>query len=238
MALKQIAFLIALSVVAGLGTTGRAEAEEMRVPTIVVDGTGSVDAAPDMATGTLGVQARAEAADAALTATSEAAARVLETLSGLGIAARDIQTRAITLNPVYAQRSRDDGEPPEIMGYEASNEVSVRVRALEELGEVLDSVAGAGANNLQGLRFGLSAPEPLRDAARAAAVTEALRQARIYAEAAGLGLGKLLSIEARGRSGGPVMMESASFARAAVPISTGDVSVTDSVTVEIELVAQ
>ena len=83
--MKQIAFLIAASVIAGFGMIGQATAQDARVPTISVDGSGSVDAAPDMATVTLGVRAEAEEAQAALTATSGAAEKVLEALSGLGI---------------------------------------------------------------------------------------------------------------------------------------------------------
>ena len=127
--MKQIAFLIAASVIAGFGMIGQATAQDARVPTISVDGSGSVDAAPDMATVTLGVRAEAEEAQAALTATSGAAEKVLEALSGLGIESRDIQTQSITLNPVWSNRQSSDDAPPRITGYEASNEAEPSVRS-------------------------------------------------------------------------------------------------------------
>ncbi|WP_158966632.1 SIMPL domain-containing protein [Chachezhania sediminis] len=235
--MKQIAILLVTAIFVQTGVVRQALAEETRTPSITIQAQGVVDAEPDMATIVLGVSTRASEAQAAFEATTESASKILDALSGLGIADKDVQTRAITLTPI--QKGDYDGDtPPEIVAYEASNQVTVRVLNLDELGKVLDSVAGAGANTLQGLQFGLAEPGPLRDQARAAAVKDAIRQAGMYAEAAGLKLGRILSIETRGGYGAPMMMEAASFSSAKRSVAKGEVSVTDEIGVEFELVAQ
>lgn len=188
-------------------------------PRISVTGEGRAAAVPDMATVTLGVSAQNEQAGVAMEEANRVAAAILERLDALGIAARDRQTSDIGLQPVWNDYGQGRGR--EVVAYEASNRLSVRVRDLDQLGEVLGAVTEDGANRLSGLNFGLQEPDPVMDAARRDAVADAMSRARVLAEAAGVTLGPVLSISESGGGYAPApMME---MARAsAVPVAAGE----------------
>lgn len=212
------------------------EAGDPPVARLSVSGEGEARAVPDMATVTLGVMAEAESAEAALDQTSEVAARILERLAGFEIEERDVQTSNLSLNPVYSDRRNSDG-PPEIRGFRASNTLSVRVRDLDRLGEVLGAVTGDGANQLSGLSFGVADPEPLLEAARREAVADARARAELYAEAAGVTLGRVLSLSEQGGGyPGPVpMAELRMAADGAVPVARGETGISAQVSMVFEI---
>lgn len=200
-----------------------APAEQTRQ--ITVTGTGQVDLAPDMATVRIGVTQQDEAAAEALQQTSDALATMLERLAELGVAERDVQTSGLTLNPVWRDRPDRQGQP-EQWGFEASNMVTLRLRDLEQLGTVLDALVSDGANRLDGVSFGLQEPEAAQDEARRLAVAEARRKAELYAEAAGVTLGQVVSIsEAGANRPRPQMMEMASMRADSVPVAAGEVAI-------------
>ncbi|SFP50537.1 SIMPL domain-containing protein [Tranquillimonas alkanivorans] len=201
---------------------------------LTVTGQGSVTHAPDMATINLGVAAEAPSAAEAVEETSVATSRVLSRLVEAGVAASDIQTDQLLLHPVYADRAVDGpARTPEIERFRAVNRLSVRVLDLQSLGGVLDAVVTDGANVFDGLRFGLQEPQPAEDAARVAAVEDAMRKARIIAGAAEQELGTIVSITENGGGGqpGPVMMEMAR----SVPVAEGEIDVSAQVTVVFAL---
>lgn len=192
---------------------------------IAVQGEGRVSAVPDMAVVQIGVSRDARTAGAAMQAASEAMTSVLASISAAGIAPEDVQTTRIGLDPMW-QHSQD-GAPPRVTGYVASNDLSVRVRDLGLLGTILDSVIAEGANTMNGLSFSVAAPEALEAEARAEAVSDARGKAETLAGAAGVALGEVISISENAGGGGPVpMFEAAMSDRAAVPIATGQVDVT------------
>ncbi|MFZ5965088.1 SIMPL domain-containing protein [Thalassococcus sp. BH17M4-6] len=199
-------------------------------PQIAVTGQGSASAVPDMATITLGVTAQAADAADAMAQTSEITDTILARLESFDIAARDIQTSDLSLNPLWSNRSSPSPDGPQIDGFEASNRVTVRVRALDRLGEVLGAVLEDGANRLGGLEFGLQYPEPLIDQARKAAVADAMARAKTYAEAAGLKRGAVLSMSEGGSvTPRPEMAMSMRDAAVSVPTAQGETSMTASV---------
>lgn len=200
--------------------------------TLSVSGQGDHQAAPDMALIRVGVVTQAKTAKAALASNSAKMREATQTLKAAGIASRDLQTSNLSLQPLWSSRSSNSGSPPVITGFSARNTLSVRVRDLEKLGRVLDATIGAGANEFNGLSFLLSDPVPAADAARAAAVADALRKARVLADAAGVTLGPILSISESGGRPRPVAMEMARASLAdAVPIEAGEVSVGASVSI-------
>ncbi len=228
--LKIFAFVFAV--------LGSPLAAEDKVSTITVHGRGEVAAAPDMATITLGAEAQAKTADAALTATSKATAEVLDILRGAGVAETDMQTSDLSLNPVWDNRRYEDNRPPRVVGYNASNTLRVRVRELGQLGTILDAVVKGGATTFRGLSFGLQEPEPLADLARLDAVDDARRKANLYAQAAGVSLGPVISIVEGGGVAAPVNMRVAEMAMAAVPVAEGEVSTMAQVTIVYALVTE
>ncbi|MCB2115079.1 MAG: SIMPL domain-containing protein [Rhodobacteraceae bacterium] len=203
--------------------------------TISVSGEGRVEVVPDLATVSLGVTTDADTASAAMTANSGAVAQVLDRLKAAGIEPRDVQTSGLSLGPRY-DYGRGDGTPPKLLGYTVSDMVTVRVRDLAKLGGVLDGVVADGANTLNGLGFGLAEDAEARDEARRRAVADARHRAELYAGAAGVKLGRLISISEAGMSYPPMPMAEASFAKAAdVPIATGEVSIGASVSLVYEI---
>lgn len=199
---------------------------------ITVTAEGRVDAVPDMATVSLGVVTRDDTAAGALSANSDAVARVLDTLTAAGIAARDLQTTGLSVNPDWDHSSGGEGR---IRGYIAMNQVTARVRDMAALGPVLDAAVKDGANTLNGLSFALSDPAPLLQKARAAAVAEARARAEVLAQAAGVTLGRVLSITEGGGGGEAPYPAFRAEAMAAPPVAQGEVSTVVSVTVIWEI---
>ncbi len=196
---------------------------------IVVTATGTVEAAPDMATVTLGVSRDARTASQAMAEVSEATSAVLTRITESGIESRDVQTSSLNLNPVW---DRGNERPPQVRGYVASTTLSVRVRDLDDLGSLLDQLIGDGANTLNGLTFGIADTDPLEEAARADAVRQARAKAETLASAARLDLGPVQTISEGGGAGGPApIMRGAMLESAAVPVAAGELSVRVSVTV-------
>lgn len=194
-------------------------------PTITVTGEGQVEAAPDMATIRLGVTSEGRAAREAIDANSRAMAAVLERIGAAGIEERDVQTQGFSVNPRWENRAN---EAPRILGFVARNQVMVRLRDLNALGPLLDEVTRDGANTFDGLSFGLQDPVPAQDAARRAAVVDAKRKAELYAEAAGVTLGPLVSLDEGGAAPRPVPMARAEMALAmdSVPVASGELGIT------------
>ena len=192
----------------------------------------SIAAAPDMAVVTIGVESQARTAAAALSSNSADMAAVIGLLRQSGLEDRDIQTSGLSISPVYARSSSSQ----QITGYVARNQVRARVRDLDRLGQLLDAAIGQGANQLFGLSFGLQEPGPWADRALAAAVTRAQEKALLMAEAAGVTLGRLLSV---GESGGavPVMPAARGMAVAmeAVPVAEGELQISAGATVVYEI---
>ena len=192
-----------------------------------VSGEGRVAAAPDMATVSLAVSRETETASEALRATSEAMAEVLAALREAGLEERDVQTTDVSLSPVYERDSsiRPERERPTIVGYAARNGISVRVRDLDLLGEVLDRTVDLGVNEGGGLVFGNSEVDALQSEARALAVGDAVARAEAMAAAAGVELGRLVSLQ---EGGGfvppprPFETRMAAAEAVAVPIAAGE----------------
>ena len=207
-------------------------------PHIAVTGEGRRDSPPDMALISFGVITEADEAGQALAQNSKEMARVIAYLGDAGLDDRDIQTSGLSLNPRYSNETSSGQSGPAITGFFASNMVTVRVRSLDRLGEILDAVVSEGANSFQGLSFGLQDPQAAVDAARLAAVADARRRAELLAQAAGVTLGAVHSITDSPGMAQPLgALREASFARdGAVPVAGGEVSMTASVTVVFNLV--
>ncbi|MFZ1663293.1 MAG: SIMPL domain-containing protein [Paracoccaceae bacterium] len=205
--------------------------------TISVTGEGHVAVAPDMATVSLGVMTDGDSAKSALDANNAAIAAVLEKLKSAKIEDRDVQTSGLSLGPRYDYSSSNPDGTQKVTGYVASNMVTVRVRALDTVGGVLDAVVTNGANTLNGITFGLADDTAATDAARKGAVEDARRKADLYATAAGVKLGKILSISEQGSymPPMPMPMAEASFKAGAVPVAGGELGVTATVSVIYEL---
>ncbi|MGH7299145.1 MAG: SIMPL domain-containing protein [Candidatus Rokuibacteriota bacterium] len=229
-----LALALATSACAPIGGhQGMHRMDHHRTSTVTVSGTGTVSAAPDMAEITTGVVTQAPTAAPALAANSQAMERLLQALGGLGVAARDIQTTNISVSPL--RRQGRDGHPPEITGYEVTNQVRVKVRDLSRLGRVLDQQVGQGANLVYGIRFGRQEPEPLLDEARKRALADARGKAELYAAAASMKVGRVVAVQEAGAAMPRPEMAPRMAMSAAVPVAPGEQEIQASVTVTFTL---
>jgi len=205
-----------------------------RPATVTVSGLGTVSAAPDMAEITSGVVTQAPTAAGALAANSQAMEQVLRSLTALGVAARDIQTTNISVSP-QRRVVRGEGRPPEIVGYEVTNQVRVKVRELGQLGRVLDQQVAQGANSVYGIRFGLADPAPMLDEARKRAMSDARRRAELYAAAASLKIGRVVAVQEAGAAAPRSEMGARVMAAGAVPVAPGEQEIQASLSVTFSL---
>lgn len=198
--------------------------------TITVTGHGEAAQAPDMALITIGVQSNAKSAGEAMTANSRNMKSVIEQLKAAGLASKDVQTASVSLSPVYDYGA--NGRRGEVTGYQASNQVTARVRDLSKLGGVLDTVVKSGANTIDNLSFTFADPKPLQDAARKNAVADAMDKAKLYANAAGVALGPVMTLTEGGDyQPRPYAKSMARLEAAPVPIEAGETSIAASVNI-------
>lgn len=226
----------ALAIALTFGTALRAETSAERQ--IQVSGEGRVEVSPDLAVITLGVSKEAKEASEAMARVSEDMSAVVQELRAVGIAAKDLQTQQISLHPVWPNGGllSSGSDQRRITGFSASNTVNLRVRDLDQLGEVLDRVLRAGANQFQGLRFDVADQAELQDQMRANAVADARHKAQILAEAAGVTLGPVRSITDLHQGGGRPVMAMEMARSSAMPIEAGELSFSHSVQVVFDLV--
>jgi len=199
---------------------GVAQAQDRR---IAVVGEGQVMAVPDMAQINLGVSARDATAAGALAAVSGAVDAMIAVLRAAGIAPADLQTGGISLHPLY-ENARQPDSPPVQVGYESLSDLRVRLRELDNLGDVLDRVAQAGGNRFSGLSLDVQDRAPLIAAARRAAVADGMAKAALYADAAGVALGPIQQIAEDGAEVLPLPMMEASNMRS-MPIAPGEIEI-------------
>jgi uncharacterized protein YggE len=203
-------------------------------PSITVVGSGEVSAKPDMAQIQVGVTTESPTAAKALKANNEAMERLLKTLTEKGIADKDMQTSNLSVSPRY--ENPQPGKRAELVGYEVTNQVLIRVRKLAGLGEILDELVSKGANQVHGISFSVAEQDPLLDQARVKAMQEAQRKATLYAAVAGVKAGRVLRIEeATPHVPTPQFFGVAATRAAAVPIAPGEQQYHASVTVTYAL---
>jgi uncharacterized protein YggE len=207
-----------------------------RATTLNLAAYGETRLAPDMATLSLGVSTEAASAQAAMQANAARMSQVIEALRRGGLAAKDIQTSQISIEPQFAY---PQNQPPQRTGFRATNQVTVTVRDLSRLGAAVDAVTSAGANEMGGISFGLSDPSAAESSAREAAVRALAAKADLYARATGYRVQRLVSLS---ESGGPSLPQpipmvavAARFEKAETPVAPGEVRVRIDVTGVYEL---
>jgi len=238
---------IAASLVVGLLAAGSIAASAQDKPPhrkpaeISVSGEGEVHAAPDMAIATLTVMREAPTAREALTASNEGMAKLLATLKADGIAGRDLQTSGFNIQPRYVRPNRNnDVKDERIIGYRVSNSLTVRIRDLSKVGDILDKAVTLGVNRGGGLRFANDNVKGHLKEARRLAMLDAMERAQTLTGAANVKVGRIVSINEQSFRPGPMPM--ARFAAApadgaeSVPVAAGENTyrVTVNVVFEIE----
>jgi uncharacterized protein YggE len=192
-----------------------------------MSGEGTVSAAPDLAVLASGVVSTAPTAREALDANTSAMTKLIASFKTAGIEDKDIATSGFTVQPRYVYAQRNDGvqEPPKITGYEVRNTVTVKVRDLSKLGGVLDTAVTEGSNQIDSLSFDIAEKDALLNEARKKAFADARAKAELYAETAGVKLGRLRELSEQVLNHYPPprpMMRMEAAAKADVPIERGE----------------
>lgn len=203
---------------------------------IVVQGRGTVEQAPDMAVISLGARFQAHTAREALEEVNKRTQAAFTVVEKLGVEPRDMQTGNLYLNPIWDHGSNQN-EVARIRGYEAGNQVTIRIRDLSVLGSALDEMVTKGANVFNGLSFALQDPTDALAEARRKAVQDARAKAELYAGAAGVALGPVISInETHVAPPRPRFMARAEMAMdAGVPVAPGELSTQATITIVYEI---
>lgn len=194
---------------------------------IHVSGEGSAALAPDMAVLTMTVNREAPTAREAVSASSRSMAAVIESMLSLGIAERDLQTAGFSIQPAYKHtpRTAEGGGERKLVGYTVRNTLTVRVRDITRVGEILDTAVTLGVNEGGDIQFTNDDPSAALTSAREKAVVDATAKARTLAAAAGVGLGDVVEISEHSLRRGPIPVaraEMAMDAAGAVPIASGE----------------
>lgn len=208
---------------------------------VTVTGNAESKTAPDLATIRIGVQTSAKTAKEAQQANSETANRIIAAALKIVPDRKAFQTSDLSLFPQQSMPGAGGfggGEPqqPRIVGYMASNIVTVRLEDVSKVGPLVDAATTAGATNIDSISFGLKDERAARRQALRDAVRDARDKAEALAEGLGLKLGEVHSIE---EGGGvrvmPYRMENMAMAKMDTPVMPGQVSLSGNVTVRFYL---
>ena len=211
-------------------------------PRIIVSGEGQASAAPDMALISLTVLREAETARAALDANNSAMTEVLAAMKAAGIADKDLQTAGFSIQPryVYPDQNKPEPEQPKIAGYSVVNTLSLRIRDLSKLGEIVDRAVTLGVNQGGDITFVKDDTSGLLEEARTKAMENAAAKAKTLASAAGVSTGRILEISEQSFQPQPIPMMRAEMAMAKgasndVPVAAGENSYRVNVNVTFEI---
>lgn len=195
-------------------------------PRIIVTGEGESTLKPDLALLSLSVMREAATAREAMTANNDAMAAVIAAMKESGIADRDLQTAGIQIAPRYNYTNKPDGsQEAQLVAYQVTNTISVRVRDLAKTGEVIDKSVTLGVNQGGSVSFANDNPEPAVTEARKKAVANAMEKAKTLAGAAGVSLGKVIEMSETSYGQQPMPIEAKAFARdaaGAAPVEAGE----------------
>lgn len=234
--MRKHTMIAAALAAAGLALgAGRAEGQQGPPPpreqTIRVTGTGEARARPDQAVADFAVETASATAQAAASENAGVMERVIAALVRAGVPRERIETSGYNVFPEYDPQPRPDQTTPAVRGYRVMNTVTVTLDDVNRVGSVIDAALGAGANRVNGVRFGLRDPQAFRQRA----IDDAVRRARADAEAlaASLGVGLGMVREAYTADVGtvqPVMYERMAMAAdmaqsAPTPINPGEQTV-------------
>lgn len=203
---------------------------------ISISATGEASKVPDVANISAGVVTEAEDSEKAMRDNAVQMEQLMKAIKKAGIDDKNVQTSGISLSPRYDYQQ---GRRPQITGYQANNTVSVKVRRLEKLGEVLDTLAAAGANQIHGPSLEIGEPEPVMAEARKQALDKARARAETYAESLDMKVRRIVSVSENGGPGIPRPMMRAEMAAAkadaATPVAPGETTLTVNLDLVFEL---
>lgn len=233
--LTRFSFYFILMSFAGLISLARAEnSGDQFVNTIHVSGSGRVSVTPDKADLDMSIEVQAKNAESARDQAATAMTALIKAVKNQGVADKDIQTRYVSLYPIYAPDTAN-----KVSGYRLTNQVAVIVRDISKISDIIDNAVMAGGNaaRVQGINLAIDQPEIALSEAREKAFADAHAKAEQYARLANVKLGRVMHIsESGGMPPIPVPFAAMSSMRSkeaadATPVQVGEQEV--SVTVNV-----
>lgn len=234
---RFLAGFLVLAATAAVSAQPAPPPRDLATETVSVSGTGRSSVTPDRFTFTLGVQTVAPTVDDAVDENNRRVASVLAAIKKAGAADKDIQTSQFSIWP---QQDYQQGKLPRILGYQVSNNITVRSDKVKDAGRLLGIAIGAGVNTSSGINFEVSDPARGRDQGLRAAYDDARSKAALLAQAAGRTLGRVLQMSEGTQNVPPPMPYARSMAMEAkvagdVPVEAGSEETTYTVSVMFEL---
>jgi uncharacterized protein YggE len=212
---------------------------------IVVSGTGEVQVKPDIARVSLGVVNQGREASGVAQENAQKTDALIRAVKAAGVADKDIQTSGYSLYPQYdpgivGGQTPGVSREPKIIGYQASNMVTVTVRKIADTGKVIDAAVKAGGNAANGISFDVDNKAPSQDAALQKAVADAVRKAKAIARAAGAANLFLVGIQESSDNQPRPMFREAMMSRDAMstPVQPGEHSVIANVSVRFRFLGE
>jgi hypothetical protein len=202
-----------------------------------ITASGEVTRVPDVAVISAGVVTRQQTASSAIQENSSRMERVLAALKKAGVAERDVQTSSLSLSPEYRYQ---ENQPPQLVGYTASNQVSIRFRDIRNSGKILDALVAEGANQINGPSLTIDKPEAALDEARQQAIANGRARAELYARTLGKRVARVVSVSEGGGNYPvpppmPVMMEARMAGQADTKVVPGEQKLQVSVSMVFDL---
>ena len=199
--------------------------------TIAVSGTGTATLAPDIASFSAGVtETSANVTDAQNSVNTKTNAIIDAARQGGVDVDKDVKTTGYSVQPQY---NYPQNGAPVLTGYRVTNSVNVTVRDITKVGQLLDAVTKAGANQVGGVSFGLADPEAASRVAREQAVRNARDKADTLAKATGVSVGMVMTIDDESTTPAPPrpvsaapVANTANSAAVPPPIQAGETTVT------------
>ena len=189
--MKRFLSLLLLAAPMAAQTVTQPPREVATAETISVTGTGKTTLIPDRFSFTAGVQTTAPTVEEAVNQNNTKIASVIAALKKAGATDQEIRTSNFS---IYPQQVYEQGQPPRVTGYQASNSVLVTKKDIAVAGKLLQVALNAGVNETSGLNFEVSDPARGRDQGLKAAFDDAHAKAALLAQAAGRTLGRAIMI--------------------------------------------
>ncbi|OGZ86218.1 MAG: hypothetical protein A2439_00065 [Candidatus Staskawiczbacteria bacterium RIFOXYC2_FULL_37_17] len=158
---------------------------------ITVSGEGKVYAKPDIALVNLGVTTQGSTTEEVISKNTEKMNAVIKAVKDMGVEDKDIQTTTYSLSPLY---NYTEAAGRIFQGYTLDQNIQVKIRDFEKVGEILQKATEAGSNLTGNLQFTIDDPEQFKQEARAKAIEKAKANAQNLAETSGIKLGKLINV--------------------------------------------
>jgi len=206
------------------------------VKTIIIDGTGKVTAIPDIGTVDVGFMTEGKNVQAIQKENVTKMNKLIEAVKKLGIESKDIQTTQYQIYPKYDYT----GGRSSLAGYTISQSVTIKIRDLDKISEVLAKAGDSGANQVGGLNFTMDDPEDLKVQARGKAILNAKGKAEVLANSLGVKLGRIVGFSEGGSSPYPLYKSDMAYGvggggEAAPTIEAGSMEITSNVSITYEI---